>query len=60
MTVFMGLILMAASIGLFAWFWPRANRPRVWEYSPLLRDMVPLAAVSGLALGITMLVSVFH
>jgi hypothetical protein len=54
-----GFAFIIASVGLFAYFWPRAGRPAIWDRSPLLRDMVPLAAVSGLALGVTMLFSVF-
>ena len=59
MTAINGLILIVASVGLFAYFWPRAGRPAIWDRSSLLRDMIPLAAVSGLALGVTMLFSVF-
>ena len=59
MTAIYGLIFIVVAFGLLAYFWPRAGRPAMWERSALLRDMVPLAAVSGLALGVTMLFSVF-
>ena len=59
MTAVYGLIFIVVGFALFAFFWPRAGRPAIWERSSLLRDMVPLAAVSGLALGVTMLFSVF-
>ena len=59
MTAVYGLIFIVVGISLFSCFWPRAARPAIWERSSLLRDMVPLAAVSGLALGVTVLFSVF-
>ena len=59
MTAINGLIFIIASVGLFAYFWPRAGRPAIRDRSSLLRDMIPLAAVSGLALRVTMLFSVF-
>jgi hypothetical protein len=56
-TALTGLAMMIGSLGLFGYFWPRAGRSAIWDRSSFLRDMVPLAAVSGLALGVTMLVS---
>ena len=57
MTAFTGLMMVIGSFGLFGYFWPRVGRPAIWDRSSLLRDMIPLTAVSGLALGVTMLFS---
>jgi hypothetical protein len=58
-TPLLGLTIVICAIALFFCFWPRTGLPRIRERSALLRDMVPLAAVSGLATGITMISSVF-
>jgi hypothetical protein len=58
-TAVTALAMIIGSLGLFGYFWPRAGRSAIWDRSSFLRDMIPLAAVSGLALGVTMLLSAF-
>jgi hypothetical protein len=52
-----GAFLIAASAGLIAFFWPRHGRPKFYDRWPFFRDMVPLGALSGFAVGVMMLVA---
>jgi len=50
-----GALLIAVSLGLFTFFWPRPGRPKFYERSPFMQDIVPFAALSGVVLGAMML-----
>jgi hypothetical protein len=58
-TPLIGLTFMALSFGLLWLFWPGERRPRIWNQLPALQSLVPLAVISGLALGGTMMFSIF-
>ena len=53
-----GLLLIIASVTLVWYFMPR-GRPRLWADHPFLQSMIPLAAVSGIAMGGAMVFSLF-
>jgi len=54
----LGLALVLGSVGLIWYFLPRRGRARLWNELPFLQSMIPLAAVSGLAICGAMMFSV--
>jgi hypothetical protein len=59
MDTLIGVSLTLGSVALFAFFWPRAGRPRFYDRSPFVQDMVPLLGVTGLSLGLVFLIGPF-
>ena len=52
-----GVILVIASIAVSWFFYPKRGQPHPLMRLPFMQSLVPLAIVSGLALGATMTIS---
>ena len=52
-----GVILVLASAGVLWLFLPKRGQSHAMLRLPLMQSLVPLAIVSGLALGVTMAIS---
>jgi hypothetical protein len=59
MTSAIGLVLVIGAVALLWFFLPRKGQRHRWLDFPMMESLVPLAFVSAIAIGATMLFSGF-